>query len=44
MWNFDSSKEQRQHLINLGIESVQNYFSFNIFTIKGNIKRRFSVG
>jgi predicted acylesterase/phospholipase RssA len=44
MWNFDSSKEQRQDLIQLGIEAVQNYFSFNMFTLKENIKRRYSVG
>ena len=42
MWNFDSSKEQRQHLMNLGIQAVENYF--NVTSVLPKSKRRYSIG
>ena len=43
MWNFDSSKEQRQYLINLGLQAVENYFT-KLSSILPKTKRRYSIG
>ena len=42
MWNFDSLKEERQHLMNLGIQAVENYF--NVTSVLPKSKRRYSIG